>query len=137
MLKLKNTVRQTVIAASLLLSALSVAQTTQAKGGAVFTTAPGSCNVAGATATAVDIKANNLHQFALQVVGPDSVGTWTIAWTKDGVFNSNTSMVIPPPGGWSVVGLSTVPGQKGTVSFSAVATSTTGTVCTAAISVKI
>ncbi len=105
--------------------------------------APGQCSTygaadAGTTAQAVLVKQNNTYVFGLTVVGPNSVGNWTIKYSKNGQYNVFVDPIgIPPPGGWTMFVASTVPGEKGLATFTAEATNKTGEVCTAMIGIKL
>lgn len=134
----KKSVTRSLISASIIAASLLSVET-HAKGGAFPEfTAPGQCTSSpNTTATAVLRKLNNIWYFALQVVGPNSVGEWDVDWTKNNVFVSTNHSSYPPPGGWAEIGLTTIPGEKGMVSFQAKAISSKGEVCSANISIKL
>ena len=106
-------------------------------------TAPGQCTLYGAAdastkAQAVLVKQNNTYVFGMTVIGPNSVGNWTIKYSKNGQYNVFVDPIgIPPPGGWTMFVASTNPGEKGLFTFTAEAFNKSGEVCTAIVGIKL
>jgi hypothetical protein len=111
-------------------------------GGRTFDVAvsPGSCILADntidplASPSMVLRSSQGITYFIMQVVGSNSIGTWDITFTKNGVANPPiTSFVIPPPGGWAMTGGQVDKGAK-SIKVAGVARNTNnGTVCTATV----
>lgn len=106
-------------------------------------TAPGQCTLAGrpdptTTAEALLVKQQNQWVFGLTVVGPNSIGNWSIKYSKNNQFNVFVDPVpFPPPGGWTTFVAATAPGDKGMVTFTAEASSQTGEVCTGMLGIRL
>lgn len=112
-------------------------------GGSSVLYGPGTCSSKDAIATAVLAKANNVWYFGIQVTGTDSEGAWYIRYEKNGVVTSDNSPTNPTnpaspyifSSGWLSYGASAIKGE-GQVTFSAVASKTTGGFCTVSIGIK-
>ncbi|MEQ1511303.1 MAG: hypothetical protein ABL934_01340 [Lysobacteraceae bacterium] len=117
------------------LASMTVANTAEAKGGATFVYVPGQCNSDSGVSTAVLIKSQNAWQFGVQVTGVGAGDTWVISWLRNGVPSYTSTATFPS--GWLNIGMTTMPSERGSnVSFSAVATSQSGLVCTVQGTVK-
>jgi hypothetical protein len=111
-------------------------------GGRTFDVAvnPGSCILADntidplASPSMVLRSAQGITYFILQVVGSNSIGTWDITFTTNGVANPPiTSFVIPPPGGWAMTGGQVDQGAKSIKVVGVARNTNNRTVCTATV----
>jgi hypothetical protein len=72
--------------------------------------------------------------YIMQVIGSNSVGTWDVTFTKDGVAGAPiTSFVIPPPGGWALTGGQLDKGAKSVKVVGVARNRNNGAVCTAIV----
>jgi hypothetical protein len=102
--------------------------------------APGQCTISPVgTARLVARKSQDSWQIALEVIGPTSVGDWTIRFAKNSVWGTPSLVSFPPPGGWAFAGANTSAADRGNVvTFSVEATNLgTSNVCTASIGFKV
>jgi hypothetical protein len=111
-------------------------------GGRTFDVAlsPGSCVLANnaadplATPSMLIRSSQGINYFIMQVVGSNSVGTWDVTFTKDGVPGTTIKgFVVPPPGGWALTGGSADKGAKTLKAVGVARNVDNGTVCTATI----
>jgi hypothetical protein len=84
-------------------------------------------------------KSQDSWQIALEVIGPTSVGDWTIRFAKNSVWGAPSLASFPPPGGWAFAGANTNAADRGNVvTFSVEATNLgISNVCTASIGFKV
>lgn len=102
--------------------------------------APGQCTISpSGTARLVARKSQDSWQIAVEVIGPTSVGDWSIRFAKNSVWSAPSLASFPPPGGWAFVGANTNAADKGkVVTYSVEATNlVTSDVCTASIGFKV
>ncbi len=110
-------------------------------GGRTFDVAtnPGTCLLvngsvdAFASTSMVLRSSQGINYFIMQTVGDNSVGTWEITFTKNGVQSPAMTLDIPPPGGWAVVGGQADKGAKSINAVGVARNLSNGTVCTAQI----
>jgi hypothetical protein len=74
-----------------------------------------------------------INYFIMQTIGDNSVGTWEITFTKNGVQGTSSLFDFPPPGGWAVVGGQADKGAKSINAIGVARNIANGTVCTAQI----
>jgi hypothetical protein len=102
--------------------------------------APGQCTISpDGTARLVARKSQDRWQVAIEVIGPTSVGDWSIRFAKNNAWVAPSLASFPPPGGWAFIGASTNAADKGNVvTYSVEATNlATNDICTGSIGFKV